>query len=388
MTFSLSERLRRITSSGSFIPEIDGFRFLAISSVVLAHIVLVFRNNETRGLALDAGAAHAALLLERGTYGVEFFFVISGFILALPFIQQHVHGGREVRIGRYYLRRLTRLEPPYLLCLIGFTLASLWMGEADMARNEYLPSFVARLFYSHDLWFGQQPVLNGVTWTLEVEVQFYLLVPVLAGIFRCSPFVRRSVLLGIVLLWPWIEWPWHVATITLPAFVQYFAAGFLLADVYAASIARQLRRAWSYDLLALLALAAAFAWPVPANERPRLLALFIAVFYFAVFRSVALRSVFANPWITAIGGMCYSIYLLHFPFLVLLDRMLWKVAPGLNFAPGLVALVAIGVPVIALVAGAFFLLIERPCMDSAWPVKLWLTAKRGLEGARKAQPES
>ncbi len=371
MNPSLPDRLRRITSSGRFLPEIDGFRFLAIAAVVLAHIVLVFTGNEVRGLALDEATSHASVLLERGTYGVEFFFVISGFILALPFVRHLVHDGPAVPIKRYYLRRLTRLEPPYLLCLIGFTLASLLLGEADMARDEYLPSFIARLFYSHDLWFGRQPVLNGVTWTLEVEVQFYVLVPLLVGVFRLPAAARRGVLLAIVLLWPWIPWTAHVAKITIPAFVQYFAAGFLLADVYLDVIVRQPRAALRYDLLALAAFLAIWAWPVPPDQRPRLLAFLIAAFYFFVFRSVVFRRCFSHPWITAIGGMCYSIYLLHYPLLVLLDRVLWKIAPALDFPRGILALAAIGVPAVGLVAVTFFLLVERPCMDSRWPGKLW-----------------
>ena len=49
--------------------------------------------------------------------GVELFFIISGFILGLPFAKQYLAGGKQVRLGAYFLRRLTRLEPPYILIL-------------------------------------------------------------------------------------------------------------------------------------------------------------------------------------------------------------------------------------------------------------------------------
>ncbi len=371
MSGTLPQRLRRITSSGQFLPEIDGFRFLAISAVVWAHIVFCFTRNAARGLQLDPALDHAKVVMERGMYGVEFFFVISGFILALPFVRHFALGGPPVAIGRYYLRRLTRLEPPYVLCLIGFYAASFVLGESDMAREEYLPSFLARLIYSHCLIFGDLPVLNGVTWTLEVEVQFYVLVPLFVGVFRLAPPLRRGLLLAIVVFWPWIPWSSLTAQFSLPAFVQYFAAGFLLADLYLDVIVPRPQALLRNDFLALAIFIPIWAWPMPEFARPKLLALLILTFYFLVLRGIHFRRFFANPWITAIGGMCYSIYLLHYPLLVLMDRILWKMAPTLTFPTGLAALASIGIPAVLLVAGTFYLLIERPCMDSRWPMKFW-----------------
>lgn len=367
---SWPQRFRRITSSGQFIPEIDGFRFLAITAVVWTHIVYIFTRHGAR-LQLDPVADHAKIVMERGAYGVEFFFVISGFILAFPFVRHFCHGGPPVTLGRYYLRRLTRLEPPYILTLIGFYAASLFLGESDLTRAQYLPTFLARAFYAHTLIYGDLPVLNGVTWTLEVEVQFYLLVPLFVGVFRLPAPVRRSLLLAIVVLWPWISWRTLTAQSSLPAFVHYFAAGFLLADLYLDVLAPRPRASLGNDFLALAIFSAIWAWPAAEFERPKILVLLILAFYFVVFRSVLFRRFFVNPWVTAIGGMCYSLYLLHFPLLVLVDRLLWKVAPALPFSKGVIALGALGIPAVLLVGGAFYLLVERPCMDSRWPAKLW-----------------
>ena len=73
MKRSLIRRLTRITNSNQFIPEIDGFRFLAISMVVLAHIAHVFAGSvaETTSNASLVGILNE--FLNRGTYGVEFF---------------------------------------------------------------------------------------------------------------------------------------------------------------------------------------------------------------------------------------------------------------------------------------------------------------------------
>jgi peptidoglycan/LPS O-acetylase OafA/YrhL len=85
-----------------------------------------------------------------------------------------------------------------------------------------------------------------------------------------------------------------------------------------------------------------------------------------------------------IGGMCYSIYLLHFLFIAVLFKVTrHAIVPSapffLNYA---IQLALVAVPVIAICA-VFFLLVERPCMDPDWPSKLWhkITGRRGEEAA-------
>ena len=106
-------RLSRITTSGRYIPELDGLRFIAIASVFVQHVQQIVM----RDLPQDALISLPARLVRDYRIGVELFFVISGFILGLPFAEQHLRGGRAVRLRAYYWRRLTRLEPPYVLSL-------------------------------------------------------------------------------------------------------------------------------------------------------------------------------------------------------------------------------------------------------------------------------
>ena len=57
-------------------------------------------------------------LMWYGRHGVELFFVISGFVLAAPFAKSAIGGGKQVSVKKYFVRRLTRLEIPYLLSLL------------------------------------------------------------------------------------------------------------------------------------------------------------------------------------------------------------------------------------------------------------------------------
>ena len=89
-----------------------------------------------------------------------------------------------------------------------------------------------------------------------------------------------------------------------------------------------------------------------------------------VFRGTALNAALRLPLVTTVGGMCYSIYLLHN---VLLNNTLFltkDLAPTGVYGLDLAVQALIMVPLVVVVSAVFFLLVERPCMDRAWPQKL------------------
>ncbi len=169
ITEILNRHLQRITRTGRYIPEIDGLRFIAIASVVLFHIGYAVTHRPGN---LDFPPSLPFDIFSHGHRGVELFFAISGFILALPFAQCCLSSGRPVGLRSYYVRRLTRIEPPYVVALVVFYLAAVLMNTSDVSDSGFARSFWLRLFYLNGLWTGQPPTLNGVTWSLEVEVQF------------------------------------------------------------------------------------------------------------------------------------------------------------------------------------------------------------------------
>src|SRR5947207_2863388 len=116
----LLSRLSRVTSPGrKFVPQIDGLRFVAIMAVIAYHVSLVYLHH--RGLTMTQGVG-ATIWLNKifaaGHYGVLLFFSVSGFILCLPFARQGLCGGPRVSLREYYLRRVTRIEPPYVIQLL------------------------------------------------------------------------------------------------------------------------------------------------------------------------------------------------------------------------------------------------------------------------------
>ena len=164
----LLARLSRETSSGRFIPEMDGLRFVAIGMVVIFHLnsYLLASLHDSGSLPRSDWLRPIALV---GFRGVELFFVISGFLLGLPFAAHHLKNASPVSLRKYYLRRLTRLEPPYIVAMLGlFAVAVSIQGKT--AANLY-PHLAASLFYLHNLIFGSPSPAMGVAWSLEVEVR-------------------------------------------------------------------------------------------------------------------------------------------------------------------------------------------------------------------------
>lgn len=313
--------------------------------------------------------------------GVLLFFVISGFILALPFALQHQRGGERVSLRAYFLRRLTRLEPPYLLTLLGLALLEIAAASHHIAGRAGAPTEILRhgaasAIYLHNVIFGAPSTINPPAWSLEIEVQFYVIVPLLATVFRIrSALLRRTVVIagtltsiatGLVLgkSHSWVS-------LSIVGQLQFFLLGFLLADFYLFSGLRTAARSVRWDCVALVAWVLVFVlW----QRSPTAMAVlpFVALIAFvAVFRGRITNRLFSNPWITTIGGMCYSIYLVHFEMIAAVGRGMQRVVP----ATGVLwqDFLLLGLPVLAvtlLACLAFFRFIERPCMDPSWPKRL------------------
>lgn len=379
------ERLSRVTSSGDFIAEVDGLRFLAIAPVVVFHV----RNYLLAHPVADYAVAPpdldwAARLAGRGHYGVELFFVISGFVLALPFARHHLEGAPGVDLRRYFLRRLTRLEPPYVVVMLGcFALLVLLKGNAA----ELWPRLAAGLTYTHGIIYGGMNPVNLVTWSLEVEVQFYVLVPLLATVFAVRGRARRRLLLGaaavlLVACQATLMPAGGRVAMSLAGQLQYFLAGFLLADFYLNEMREGAeRKSLAWDAVALA------GWPllvVVCEWRGLAHAVFAPlalVLFCAAWRGRLTNRVLTNRWLTVVGGMCYTIYLIHFQLLSAFEKTAGSLGLTDSFALNLLLHTLLFAPVVLACGAAYFLLIEKPCMRHDWPRRLW-TRTRALLARR------
>lgn len=380
--------LSRQTSGGRFVPEVDGLRAIAIGAVLLFHVG-GYALDRAIAAAPDAAAAGSEVawlrvLTAPGYVGVQIFFAISGLILGLPFARAALapdQGGAPVSIRAYFLRRLTRLEPPYVLCLL------LWTGVLVVAKGaafgELLPHLAASITYLHGAIYGEPSVINGVAWSLEVEVQFYLLAPILALVFRLRSMAARWVILlagivGSAALQPALDHPSvhnPLMGLTIAHHLHWFLVGFLGAELLAtrwAPGAAPPSRATSaaLDLAALIGLC--LLWWLLQPERahnglaqcvgPAVVFLLIA----AAFRGVLWRAVLTRPPVYLVGGMCYTIYLYHSLVKSAAGAVVGELAAGSGIERSpvvftIVQMTAIGAAILV-VSAVLFVLFERPFM--------------------------
>ncbi len=356
--------LRRITtSSHRYIAEIDGLRFIAIFSVLLFHVWYV--SNHVAGAPLiDSPFNFLLYPLINGHRGVHIFFGVSGFILGLPFAAQWLANAPPVKLGRFYVRRVTRLEPPYLLALLLFYGAAAAMHNDDSTQPGFISGLLLRIAYAHNLVRDVRASLNGVTWTLEIEVQFYLLAPLLAQVFRLATLSRRALLMAAIGGAPFLApYTWR-PDMTILGYLQYFLIGFLVADLYAVRAVTGRWPEWRYDALGIGALLAILFWP----ETPLFFHLFpwaIGVLAIGALRGNRFTAVLRRPAIATLGGMCYSLYLLHYPLLSFIANKV--VHAGMTVPAAYVRLGAVGLPIVIGSGIAYYILIERPCMNPNWP---------------------
>lgn len=372
---------KRITSSGSFIPEIDGLRFIAIVSVLFFHLSAFISTKDFHQYVDGVDYSWLKNLLSHGHLGVPLFFVISGFILGMPFAKYHLDKGKKVNIKNYFLRRLTRLEPPYMLVMTILLFGAVYVA-GTLSLQEGLYSYLSSIIYCHNIIYpGTQPFLNAPAWSLEVEVQFYILAPLMAYFFTIKSFIkRRVVLFSASLLFLMLNYCISFKAISLFSYIQYFLIGFLLADLYVCK-AQLLPKTkidfligffffsviWMYDTSDFSTVSHKFIW-----ETIQLLSIFF-LYYYVLFHKIF--KLLSFRVITNIGGMCYTIYLLHYPIISMFGNRLLSYTFSSNSFVNVSVYVILLLSLIMTASSVFFLLVERPCMDKDWYKKFFKSKK-------------
>jgi peptidoglycan/LPS O-acetylase OafA/YrhL len=332
--------------------------------VVLFHLQAWLLVESGPHVPRPAEGSGLAWLVGRGDRGVPLFFVVSGFVLALPFAQS-----RAPSTKGFYLRRLTRLEPPFVVTLLAlfvlFPLASRHAGGQGYA--ELLPHLLANLAYSHTFVYRGVSSIAPIAWSLEIELQFYLLAPLLGLVFRAAS--PRPLLAGGVLAFAAL----HAFLVGDAAWLRLTLLGqghFFLTGVLACAlfVARPAPRGRGWDLLGLAGGAACVLWPED-SPLEALLCLPMALLLLAALWGPGLRRGLGGAWVATVGGMCYSIYLWHFTLISAACRRSQAVV-GPDYATTLLLQALMVLPAVLLFCAGFFLLVERPCMDRDWPRRL------------------
>ncbi len=179
-----------------YFPELDGLRFIAFLMVFLFHDGL-----PERMVRQAIGSTAARALRENGGYGVQLFFILSGYLIATLLLREEARYGR-VALRAFWVRRILRIWPLYyLLILIGFFLIPALDGQLGTTWHrellrDHLLSFLGFMGNWSAALGGPAPDWVRVLWSVCVEEQFYLVAPLLIALV--APQLRRPLVLALI----------------------------------------------------------------------------------------------------------------------------------------------------------------------------------------------
>lgn len=304
-----------------YIPQFDGLRGVAILLVLVGH-----------SRFLEA-LPHLGSL-EYTRFGVDLFFVLSGFLITGILLDSK---GSENYFRNFYARRALRIWPLYyLILLVTFIVAPLFAPSIRSTVAGVWPAFV---FYVQNIVFMNNPTYPlalGVTWSLAVEEQFYLTWPLLVFLLRRRALALVSVSLVFVSLSLRLAGHFHDAP---SGFVHQFTLSRLDAIAFGTLAALWLRspsctldrwRTRAYQFLALGVSGVVVARILMHRNSSIVGYTFLAITFTGLLgmavvsdaRWSLLGRALSARWLRYVGKISYGIYLLHVPIFLLWLRLI------------------------------------------------------------------
>lgn len=169
------------------IRALDGLRAIAALSVVVFHM--------TSGAQIEAvtPGLNPSVFWNYLRSGVHLFFVLSGFLLFMPYARAMLRGQPLPSARQFYRRRALRILPAYWVCLAVLVL----LGLPVYLTASGAPNVLLHVALVHNFFPQYDMGIQGVFWTMAVEAQFYILLPGLAWLL--SKLVGDSRSLGRLL---------------------------------------------------------------------------------------------------------------------------------------------------------------------------------------------
>jgi peptidoglycan/LPS O-acetylase OafA/YrhL len=338
--------------------RIESLRAVAALSVLVCHITLVYIILATNSQAfLDPSAAEQ--LLYAGGFGVSLFFALTGYLIFRPFAKR-LAGAPPIVLHTYATNRALRILPLYFVV----------MAVVLAAQSQPLEAWVRFFTFTQNFSDETAGKINGPAWSLAVELQFYLLLPLLAiGLsrFKRRPLVTAAaviVALGIASLVARLvliddpdfanaTWRYRMATNFI-----FFVPGMLLALIEVGLRGRPLRLPKALAVSDLWLVAGVAMWAVvvfAGYNHDYLIApasfLVLGACVLGLRPGLGVRALSFRP-LALLGVASYSLYLWHFPLLELLTNQ--------GASPELLPLAALAIPTAILVAWISYRVIEEP----------------------------
>lgn len=322
--------------SNQYMHQLHGLRALAALGVLIFHWGALFGIHPQLH---EHGGIYSiwwwiSFFIGSGWVGVMVFFVLSGTVLSTPYLS-----GKSPVLSTFYLRRLLRIYPAVWLQLSVMMVGSFWI--LGLPAWQWGTDLIANLLLWIHLPPGHVKPLNGVWWTLPVELGFYLCFPLILLLFRRIGAVGLLLLAALIC----ISWrlgafyyfnadsyaPYQVYLDALPSSIFYFCTGILVA--HAAQPERS--RAYQSTLLGLALIIALLFYLVVVLDKywaghwlllfwPLLCAPGIALLVYALRQPLAGYQWLARQPFKWMGDTSFGIYLWHFPVMLVVHRYFYS----------------------------------------------------------------
>jgi len=318
--------------SKSKIQTLGLLRGVAVLAVCFCHF----------GKAVSTGAVLPGFfswIAENGKYGVQIFFVISGFVIPYSLFKANYEFKHYFK---FLYKRVLRLHPPYLAALLlTLVIAYLSYRARHLANPETIRSILLSVFYMH------APADNPVFWTLQIEAEYYIFIGLFFVFLMKMP--KTSILISIPVLL-WLSQTQLASYIGLLSFIVFFLIGTIGYLIYI----KEKNSTLEYIALFIL-IVFSFLFYDLVGAIASLCTILIILFY-----RKPIHSVLEFP-----GEISYSLYLIHFVIGVKIINLLQRHSgPNYNWVLFILAMViCIGASWI------FWKFIEKPSAELSNKVK-------------------
>lgn len=303
--------------------ELDGLRGIAAFMVFLSHAIGLLVVTKF----VDFYQNSPARIISDGAAAVDIFFVLSGFVLSLPFIDQN----KDLNYFSFIIKRFFRLYPTYWICI----LITIYL------KNQFNPSTMYSLSeWARTLWVKpiteidilrhlpliikmDFQVINPIVWTLAIEMKMSLVLPVFIFWLKKWDSVLSQILLLLM----------SVVLSNLTGkfeFLPLFVLGLVLSKHWRHFVV--IKNMHSFKLCLLFTLAIILIgnrfilhFNYTAHTQTLISALGAALFILLAIWSGGINKALKHPGVDFFGKISYSFYLYHFPLLLVTVSLLYPI---------------------------------------------------------------
>ena len=174
-------------------PSLNGLRALSILLVIFHHLDL--QNNVFVSVYDNKWIEPFLFLITDGHFGVNVFFVISGFLITSIMLDEENSSGK-IATGKFYIRRVLRIFPAYFFLLLFYFVLQL-LGVIHINNESWLTALTYTKYINWPLeWY------TAHAWSLSIEEQFYLFWPL---VFMLGEKQRKWIAFALVLIVPFVR---------------------------------------------------------------------------------------------------------------------------------------------------------------------------------------